>query len=328
MKKSIVSIGVLCILFVALFVFLSSCHGAGAYEEKSFSVDQEFSILIIDADTENISFVVSNNEKCSVVSIERERVYHTVTNEGGKLTVKTVDDRRWYEKFGISYDNRITVYLPRSISTSVIINADTGNVEIPEDFTFEHIDINIDTGNVICNASATTFISIESDTGNILMKNNSAEKVELETETGNISASGARCDYLSAKTETGDILASDIICTDELRASVDTGKTVLSNITCKSFVSTGDTGRIQLSSVIVEEKMAIKRNSGDVRFDKCDAGEVEIITDTGDVKGSFLTEKIIFAETDTGRVDVPKLTSGARCDITTDTGDIKITIEQ
>ena len=124
MKKSIVSIGVLCILFVALFVFLSSCHGAGAYEEKSFSVDQEFSILIIDADTENISFVVSNNEKCSVVSIERERVYHTVTNEGGKLTVKTVDDRRWYEKFGISYDNRITVYLPRSISTSVIINAD------------------------------------------------------------------------------------------------------------------------------------------------------------------------------------------------------------
>lgn len=328
MKKIIVSIGVFCILFVALFVFLSSCHGAGAYEEKSFSVDQEFSILIIDADTENISFVVSDNEKCSVVSTERERVYHTVTNEGGKLTVKTVDDRRWYEKFGISYDNRITVYLPRSNSTSVIINADTGNVEIPEDFTFEHIDINVDTGNVICNASATTFISIESDTGNILMKNNSAEKVELETETGNISASGARCDYLSAKTDTGDILASDIICTDELRASVDTGKTVLSNITCKSFVSTGDTGRIQLSSVIVEEKMTIKRNTGDVRFDKCDAGEVEITTDTGDVKGSFLTEKIIFAETDTGRVDVPKLTSGARCDITTDTGDIKITIEQ
>ena len=34
-----------------------------------------------------------------------------------------------------------------------------------------------------------------------------------------------------------------------------------------------------------------------------------------------------FTKTDTGRVDVPKTVEGGRCEITTDTGDIKITVD-
>ena len=50
-------------------------------------------------------------------------------------------------------------------------------------------------------------------------------------------------------------------------------------------------------------------------------------TDTGDVKGSLLSEKIFIPTTDTGDVDVPKTVTGGRCEITTDTGDIKITVK-
>ena len=55
--------------------------------------------------------------------------------------------------------------------------------------------------------------------------------------------------------------------------------------------------------------------------------EVFITTDTGNVDGSFLTDKVVLTQTDTGDVDVPKLTSGGRCEITTDTGDISISIK-
>ena len=42
----------------------------------------------------------------------------------------------------------------------------------------------------------------------------------------------------------------------------------------------------------------------------------------------FLTEKIFIAKTDTGEIKVPETTSGGKCKITTDTGDIKIEIKK
>ena len=49
-------------------------------------------------------------------------------------------------------------------------------------------------------------------------------------------------------------------------------------------------------------------------------------TDTGKVVGSLLSEKVFIAETSTGKVSVPKTTTGGKCEITTSTGDIKIEV--
>ena len=50
-------------------------------------------------------------------------------------------------------------------------------------------------------------------------------------------------------------------------------------------------------------------------------------TSTGDVNGTLLSEKIFITDTSTGRVSVPKTTSGGKCEITTSTGDINIGIK-
>ena len=49
-------------------------------------------------------------------------------------------------------------------------------------------------------------------------------------------------------------------------------------------------------------------------------------THTGDVSGNLLSDKVFITETDTGRIDVPKTTTGGKCEIKTDTGDIRISI--
>ena len=49
-------------------------------------------------------------------------------------------------------------------------------------------------------------------------------------------------------------------------------------------------------------------------------------TDTGNVKGNLLTDKVIFATSSTGKVDVPKIMADEKCEIITDTGNIKINI--
>ena len=77
-----------------------------------------------------------------------------------------------------------------------------------------------------------------------------------------------------------------------------------------------------MSNVIATEKFHIKRSTGNVKFDDCDAAEIMVKTSTGNVKGNFLTDKDFDAKASTGKVDVPKSREGGKCEIRTSTGDI------
>ena len=155
---------------------------------------------------------------------------------------------------------------------------------------------------------------------------------------------GKQYETLSVKTSTGDICIQDISAST-LNLSVTTGDTALSNIQCQAIITQGDTGSISLENTAATENLSIARTTGDVELTGCntaqlfvktdtgdvelqrsDAGEIFIETNTGDVKGSLLTEKIFIANSDTGRIDVPKTAAGGKCEITTDTGDIKFEI--
>ena len=65
-----------------------------------------------------------------------------------------------------------------------------------------------------------------------------------------------------------------------------------------------------------------------MRFKNSDANDIFVETDTGHVTGTLLTDKVFITQTDTGDVDIPKTVDGGRCEIITDTGDIKINIKK
>lgn len=113
-------------------------------------------------------------------------------------------------------------------------------------------------------------------------------------------------------------------CNGGITVGVSTGKAALTDIACKSVTSSGSTGDIYLKNVIAAEKLSIERSTGNVKFDRSDAAEIFVKTNTGNVTGSLLTDKVFITQTDTGDVSVPKTVTGGRCEIKTDTGDIKI----
>ena len=182
-------------------------------------------------------------------------------------------------------------------------------MEIPKDFKFESIDISENTGNVTSYASALKTVKIKTTTGSIRVENISVGALDLAVSTGKI-------------------VVSDATVEGDVKIKVSTGKTQMTDIKCKNLVSDGNTGEISLKSVIATEGFSIERSTGDVRFDGCDAAEISVKTNTGDVKGSLLTDKIFIVETNTGSVDVPRTVSGGKCEITTSTGDIGISIKQ
>ncbi len=300
-----------CIAFVGVMAILEwdfTKLSTTKYETNEYEIDEIYKDISIITDTAKIEIVPSENGKTSVICREQKNIKHSVEVKDGTLTIEITDSRRWYEHIGINFAQQtITLSLPKGEYGTFLVDSDTSNVEISKDFTFQSIDVELSTGKVINYASA--------------------NDIKIKTSTGDICTEGITTGSLELSASTGKITVSDIICDGDMRIDVTTGKTDILNATCKSFYSSGSTGDLNFKNVVASEKISVIRSTGDVRLEKSDAAEIIVKTDTGNVSGTLLSGKIFFAQTDTGRVSVPKTTSGGRCEITTDTGNITFEIE-
>ena len=277
------------------------------YETNTTTISNKFCNIYIETETTDIIFALSNDDVCKVVCYEEENNIHSVTIQNDTLTIQS--NKKWYDYIGIGWEiSKITVYLPATEYNSLFISENTGDIEISNDFQFQNITISTSTGDIKNFASVLENLKIKTSTGDVYIKNISAKTMSISVSTGNV-------DIISAT------------CEEDLEINVSTGKAKISDISCKNMISTGTTGDIALLNLIAEERISIHRNTGDVKFDGCDANEIFIKTSTGDVFGSLLSEKLFVTESNTGKITVPKNTIGGRCEITTDTGDIKITIK-
>ena len=308
MNKSVLNILLLLSIFVLMTLVLTSCV-AKRLETNTYELNEEFSSILTKTSTADIILLPSDDEKCKVVCYEEANVKHSVLVSEGVLTINEVDTRKWYNHLNINVETpKITIYLPQSEYSSLVIENDTGDIDVPNDFTFESIDISLSTGDVNCCASTTGTARIGASTGDINVTDISVGMLEILTSTGDVTLSKVRCD-------------------GNVKINVTTGKTYLSDITCQNVVSSGDTGDISLNNVIAYGTISIERSTGDVELCKLDAQEIDITTSTGNVKGNLLTEKVFITKSSTGKIDVPNSITGGRCEITTDTGDIIISIQ-
>jgi len=289
MKKSIIWIAVTFFLVLVIGIILYSLLVTYKLETNKYEIKDNFKDIKIITDTEDIVFVISEESNSLVVCDEQKNVNHLVKVKDNTLLIEVDDNRKWYEYININFGKtKITIYLPKNEYGELFIDSDTGNINIPNNFNFNSIDIIDDTGNVKNYASVNDNIKIKTSTGNIHIENINANIIDLSASTGNIKIVNAKCVNLLSKVDTGNVL---------------------------------------LKNVVATEKFIIETDTGDVKFVASDASDIFVKTDTGNVTGSLLTDKVIFAESDTGNIDVPKIIADEKCEITTDTGDIKITIE-
>lgn len=279
------------------------------YETNDYEIKKDYKNISITTDTADVIFVPTESEQSSVVCYEQKNVKHSVTVIGDTLVIEAVDTRKWYEYIGIFFGTpKITVYIPQGEYGALSVKGSTGDVEIPEEHFFESMDLSVSTGDVKCGASSVGKIRINTNTGDIYVKNISAGMLDLSVSTGKV-------------------VGKAVTCEDDLRINVSTGKAQLTGVSCKALISSGNTGDISLKNVIAAEMFSVVRSTGDIKLDSCDAAEIYFKTDTGNVTGSLLTEKVFITQTDTGKIDVPKTVTGGKCEIITSTGDVTISIQ-
>ena len=286
-----------------------SALSSDEYVTNTTEITKPFVGIEIESDTADIRFAVSEDGVKRVECGDIAGIEYRVEVDNGLLKIKAVDTRAWYEHISISITpaSYVTVYLPAGEYGSLSIKASTGDVEIPEDFTFFEMDLQLSTGDIVSYADTT-------------------KTCRIATTTGDVKVQGASVGHLALRTTSGDITVRDVVCAGNFSANVRTGDTCLTNLTCTDLTSTGTTGELNLTNVIASGKLDITRDTGDVTFEGADAESIKVHTSTGDVTGTLLSDKVFVYKTDTGDVDLPRTTTGGTCDITTNTGDIIINI--
>lgn len=260
------------------------------FETNMYELHEDFDNILVNAQTATLTFVPSKDGICKVECVEEEKLKHSVKIQEGALMIDVCDSREWYDHIGISFRTpTITVYLPKEVYTSLFVTTMTGDIVIPAGYSFDSVAVLGTTSNISCHASASKSIALETTTGKITMGHSESESVRLTATTGNITAS---------------------------------------DVSCNTFTAKGTTAEITLQNVLVNDRLCVENTTGDVRFVHCDAGSMRVKTSTGDVEGTLLSEKTFITDTETGKIRVPKSTSGGGCEITTSTGDIEISIDE
>ena len=279
------------------------------YMENTYEVSGSFKNISIAVDTDDIEFQKSHDGKCSVICIEAEDIRHEAKINGNTLEIKQFNEGGW-NFIGINMQTpKMTVYLPENTYNDLDINVNTGDIIIPAGFTFEDLEIYGNTGDIMSECDVTGDTNAEITTGDISMIGIAGDKISVSVTTGDVLLERINCTDAEVKSTTGDIQLGSVIVSGDLKTQTETGRT-------------------WLSSVLVSGKLTATGGTDDVEIDGCDAGELFIETNTGSITGSLLSEKVFVTETNTGTIDVPNTASGGKCELTTNTGSISITITQ
>ncbi len=275
-------------------------------EEKTFQVSAPFTSVSVETGATDVRFATSQTGAgASVVSHVDKKIQYSVDVVDGVLTLSRKDTRKWYHYIGIRFAKQyVTVYLPEGEYQNLNVTGTTGDVTVPDNFTFDNVSVKMSTGDIRYSGSAKN-LSLEVTTGDVFFTGN-AESVWIKGSTGDYSVCRA--------TVTGGI-----------RVTATTGDVEMESVTADTLAISLSTGDVELKNVVTVGETKITATTGDVHLSQCDAGEYNVKTGTGDVKMSLLTPKIYNVTTKTGRKRVPSSAANAGfCNVTCRTGDIEI----
>ena len=351
-------IGTLCIVWgLAFFVSCSSSEGFDwsrlslqKYEKKSYTTEAELQSINLISDTDDIVILPSADHTTKVDYVDSNVLKYDISVSDGTLYVKLEDNRKWYHYINdYSPSNALTIYLPEKEYSSLNIQAKTGDITIGSNLTFGALEIRVSTGDLSLSDLTCDSVSLTVSTGDISVSNlNISGDLYAKSSTGDKEFNNVSCNNATFIASTGITSISQMKAVGDVSVESETGRQSYYDLTCNNATLISETGDKEISSLtafgnltvesdtgdnsmvdlVVSAHIEINTSTGNVSFDHCDAGSLSIQTSTGSVTGTFRTPKIFYAQSSSGKVEVPSSTEGGLCQVQTSTGRIKLSIAE
>lgn len=340
MKKSVwISLIVAGACILAGLACIAVGHAMGGHrfmkpntESKDYTVTEDFQDIRVDTVSADVTFALSNDGVCRVVTKDDGRMSYTVGVADSTLSVHAERKKPWYKKpfslFGGAEDVSVTIYLPAKAYRSLTAETTSGDIEAECRLSVSgDVSLAVTTGDIEWQGSAESLF-VKATTGEISLENVTvAETITVKTTTGDINLTRVTGSSLDAHAGTGDVELVDSSITGQITAEVTTGEISLIRVTSDGLDTQTTSGRIELTDTTATGHIRAKTNSGAIRLVRADAATLSLKTTSGSVTGSLATPKVIYADTTSGSVEVPKCTEGGLCEVKTTSGSIRLTIE-
>ena len=330
----ILSIVLVLVGLTVSIIALASCgfdlRKSEALITESFDITEDFEKIVTDLSGMSCDLTVKRSEgesaSIKLCHTERNRISYGVKD--GVLTVKSDDQRRWYDKIMNFTTLSVTLSLPEKDFDSLTHRGTSGDVRI-SDLSLGSLDIDTTSGDIyLRSVNATKAVSLECTSGECEIEKLCAAALTMDLTsgdfdirslcvTGDVKINATSSDIEIENADIGSLLINATSSDIEL-AGLKAGSAV--NLEATS-------GEIELKEVIVGDKLTVDTTSGDITLIRSDAASYYLKSGSGDVEGSILTRKNFKASSTSGSAITPDsdYTAGI-CEIKTTSGDIRISL--
>ncbi len=229
------------------------------------TVSESFTHISVDVSDCDVRFVSSHGDTCRVDCPESPNLSYSISVEQGTLTITEQDDTAWYHHVGIDLEPKeLVVYLPQQTYGTLKLKTVTGNVSLPQDFSFVDATISTTSGTLQC-ASAVS------------------GEATMETISGDVDITGWTPQTLQIQSTSADVRLSQVVVANSCRVENVSGDVHLNGCDAQSLVINTVSGDIS-ASLCTGKTFSTQTVSGDVDVpSNFSGGSCNLTTVSGDI---------------------------------------------
>lgn len=248
---SLIAVGVIIGLVALIYLnFDFNKLSSNDYTFVTTNVEESFENIDITAIDGNVNIEHSSDNTCKVICGENKIITHKVTVENDTLCVKYSGNDKWYKRFGLYWNekNEVTVLLPENEYKKLNVTAQSGNINVSENFAFSDSQMSLKSGNITLN--------------NVKFSNG----LDVKTKSGNINLNSVYCKTLTADAISGNINLNSFDA-DEITATAKSGNIFGQLLSEKVFITETKSGDIKVPESLDGGKCKATTKSGNIEFE-------------------------------------------------------------
>ena len=319
---------------------------AAECEMKKQVVSEPFDRIIADTADLNVALTLAPDGVCEVEYPEGEAVRVSVQTKDGALIVSQEE----FSRFPLhilpaqACFESVNIRLSARAYSSLAVSTASGDVSVSDDLSFQSARVCTTSGCVDFRADAEE-TSLSATSGRVSACGGTIGRTAAETSSGDIRLENVRASSIRAECSSGRAYVLSSACEGDLEISASSGniqmesaeiggaltlestsgEIELQRVQSKTLDFSSTSGSVRARDTCAGDSLHGKTTSGSVSLTNCDAKTVSINCTSGSVHAEMATPKRVFWKSTSGSVSVPEDADGERMDVSTTSGNIRVT---
>ena len=273
--------------------------------ENTYTFEEDFSSVRVDVSECDVFFLPTQDEKCTVECHETDLFKHNAKVENGTLSVERE------KSVGIAYNAnglvlQIKIYLPKTAYEKIEVNTSSANVNVDKSFVLNNLDVKTSSGDISVFAIVEQNANFRTSSGDITTDGFSAADLKINTSSGDVNLKKTSASACRVNTSSGNVRLNDVSCQSNFSFDTSSGDLIINK-----FKS---------------QNLTVETSSGDISAAELNCVDLTIKTSSGDVELGLVSGKIFNVRSSSGKLEYPYSSGSGTCNVTTSSGDVKITI--